>query len=407
MIKKNIAVLIDLELSKKSGGHVKFWERICESIKQYPLDIKLNLFFLGKKEEKIRFSKSINFNILKPIFSTKFLRFFGIDADYTDLFPINLRLFFQLRRFDLIHTTDQLFTMSRTARLASKIWKIPLTTSYHTDATSYTKYYVLKIFSKLPFLLKYIIIDKIKLHEIIAKNQKKKIINYFLSVKQIMIDDKILNDYFCLKNKKSIHLQRGINKNIFKKKKINKEKTLEKFSLPKKKIIIFFCGRIHRLKGVFFLAEIHKELENKGVDVVTVLAGEDFEGDECKKIGGDNLIVINYLNQNEISSFMNICDFFVFPSLYETGPQVVLEAKACEAVCIVSPDGGGKRIKHNIDGIIMEKYSSKVWCNEIIKLLDNSKKTNTIKKNLKKSKNQATWKDIFFKCFYNSWKKIL
>mgnify|MGYP001234484182 FL=1 len=145
MIKKNIAVLIDLELSKKSGGHVKFWERICESIKQYPLDIKLNLFFLGKKEEKIRFSKSINFNILKPIFSTKFLRFFGIDADYTDLFPINLRLFFQLRRFDLIHTTDQLFTMSRTARLASKIWKIPLTTSYHTDATSYTKYYVLKI----------------------------------------------------------------------------------------------------------------------------------------------------------------------------------------------------------------------------------------------------------------------
>ena len=27
MIKKKIAVLIDLELSKKSGGHVKFWEK--------------------------------------------------------------------------------------------------------------------------------------------------------------------------------------------------------------------------------------------------------------------------------------------------------------------------------------------------------------------------------------------
>ena len=37
---------------------------------------------------------------------------------------------------------------------------------------------------------------------------------------------------------------------------------------------------------------------------------------------------------------MNICDLFVFPSLYETGPQVVIEAKLCEAVCVVSPNGG-------------------------------------------------------------------
>ena len=38
---------------------------------------------------------------------------------------------------------------------------------------------------------------------------------------------------------------------------------------------------------------------------------------------------------------MNICDLFIFPSLYETGPQVVLEAKQCQAVCLVSPGGGG------------------------------------------------------------------
>ena len=28
-----IAVLVDLELSDKSGGHVKYWQRICESLK--------------------------------------------------------------------------------------------------------------------------------------------------------------------------------------------------------------------------------------------------------------------------------------------------------------------------------------------------------------------------------------
>ena len=58
-----------------------------------------------------------------------------------------------------------------------------------------------------------------------------------------------------------------------------------------------------------------------------------------------NLLILDYVNQSEISKFYNICDLFVFPSIYETGPQVILEARACGAVCIVSKEGGGKRIK--------------------------------------------------------------
>ena len=45
---KRIAILIDLELSNKSGGHVKFWEKICESLVQDNLKIKIDVFFLGK-----------------------------------------------------------------------------------------------------------------------------------------------------------------------------------------------------------------------------------------------------------------------------------------------------------------------------------------------------------------------
>ena len=71
---------------------------------------------------------------------------------------------------------------------------------------------------------------------------------------------------------------------------------------------------------------------------------------------------------------MSVCDLFVFPSLYEIGPQVILEAKACQAVCVVSPKGGGKRIIHNFDGIIINKYSVVSWSNEVLNLLDNSKK---------------------------------
>ena len=36
---KKIAILVDLELSKKAGGHVKYWQRIIKSLKEEKLII--------------------------------------------------------------------------------------------------------------------------------------------------------------------------------------------------------------------------------------------------------------------------------------------------------------------------------------------------------------------------------
>ena len=59
-----------------------------------------------------------------------------------------------------------------------------------------------------------------------------------------------------------------------------------------------------------------------------------------------------------ISIMMNICDLFVFTSIYETGPQVITEAKLCEAVCPAQAitieseerkDGSRKTTRYDID----------------------------------------------------------
>ena len=406
---KRIAILIDLELSNKSGGHVKFWEKICESLLEDNLEIKIDIFFLGKVKKKRKFNNFINFKIKKPILSSKILRIVGIDADYTDLFPFNIFLFFELKNYDLIHTTDQLFSMSKTAKLASFIWKIPLTTSYHTDTSSYTKYYILKIFSYLPSLLSSFFIKKIKLHQKISENQKIKIQKYFNFCNKVMINFKSLSEDFSKikRNKKIVNLERGINKEVFKKIKINKINFYKKFNIPLENKILFFCGRIHELKGANFLAKIHKNLIEKGLPVTTILTGEDIHGDECKKIGGQDLIITNYLNQNEVANLMNICDLFVFPSLYETGPQVVMEAKSCGALCVVSPKGGGRKISHNFDGIIINKYLVNEWVKVIYSLLKEKKKISKIKNNLQKYNTSPSWRDIFFNVFYKNWKEVL
>ena len=406
---KKIAILIDLELSNKSGGHVKFWEKICESLLEDDLEIKIDIFFLGKVKKKRKFNNFINFKIKKPILSSKILRIVGIDADYTDLFPFNIFLFFELKKYDLIHTTDQLFSMSKTAKLASFIWKIPLTTSYHTDTSSYTKYYILKIFSYLPSLLSSFFIKKIKLHQKISENQKIKIQKYFNFCNKVMINFKSLSLDFSKikKSKKIVNLERGINKEVFKKIKIIKINFYKKFNIPLENKILFFCGRIHELKGANFLSKIHNNLIERGLPVTTILTGEDIHGDECKKIGGQDLIITNYLNQNEVANLMNICDLFVFPSLYETGPQVVMEAKSCGALCVVSPKGGGRKISHNFDGIIIHKYLVNEWVKVIYSLFKEKKKISNIKNNLQKYNTNPSWREIFFNVFYKNWEEVL
>ena len=47
--RKKIAILIDLESNEKSGGHVKFWERISQSLEKKKLSIDLVFFFWEKK----------------------------------------------------------------------------------------------------------------------------------------------------------------------------------------------------------------------------------------------------------------------------------------------------------------------------------------------------------------------
>ncbi len=75
-------------------------------------------------------------------------------------------------------------------------------------------------------------------------------------------------------------------------------------------------GRFDEVVEAHEMTIVDEDLDDKGLPITTILAGEDIHGEECKEIGGKNLIITNYLNQNQVANLMNICDLFVFPSLY-------------------------------------------------------------------------------------------
>ncbi len=407
---KNIAILVDLELTTYAGGHVKFWERVCYSIKNSYKKFHFSLFFLGDSFKKKKIGKNVTFYTLKPIISSKVLKPLGVDADATDLFPINPRLFLILKDFDLIHTTDQLFTMAKTGLYASRFWKIPLTTSLHTDTPSYSRYYIKKIFKKFPGFVYNLLIDKMKLHHRIPEKQKLRMNNYLIHCEKGMINDGISFKKYKFQSHvldKISKLSRGVDQNIFRRKKIDKNYFLKKYEITKEDKIILFSGRIHELKGVFLLSKTHKILK-KQMKIVSILAGQNIHGHKCLEIGGSKIKLIGYVDQNEISNLYNLCDLFVFPSKYEIGPQVVLEAKSCGAIPVVYPTGGGKRIsKSGEDGIIIPKYDSAVWALEIKKLLNNKKKISYMRNKILNEFKPMSWKKIFQKFFIEEWNLIL
>ena len=410
MIKKKkikVAVLVDLFLKKSAGGHVKYWQRISESLSFLVTDCHLTIFFLGFKNEKKIINDNVNFITIKPVLSSKVLKQIGIDADVTDLSPINLRLFFILKKFHIIHTTDQFFCMSRTAKLVAKIFNIPITTSIHTDTPPYTRYYVEKILKKISiFKLNNFLIETLKLPELFEKKMLRKLYSHIKFSKAAMVADKIYSPKNLInetKNKNITKLNRGINDKIFNSKKI-KQNIFKKYNIPPEDKVIFFSGRIHELKGAVLLASIHKSLVNKGIKLTTLMAGENIHGDSCKTIAPKKLKLLGYLNQIELAELYKGCDLFVFPSNFEIGPNVVLEAKACCAACVVSPGGGGKRIYYpDNDGIIINNWDLKLWTDTIEKLLTDNTKIKKIKKFLAINNKVDSWRDIYTKEIQPHW----
>lgn len=408
-----IAVLVDLELSNKAGGHVKYWQRISEVFIQEKIDCELTIFFLGKNSQKKKISGKLFYKIQKPIFSSKYLSFLGIDADKTDLFPINPMLLFELKKYNLIHTTDQFFSMANTGLLASRLWKIPITTSIHTDTPPYTRYYVNKVLESIFFRffgISKFLKNKLKIPNFLEQRMYKKMHNYIKKVNHAMVADQIYSPnkliYFT-KNQNITKLNRGVVKKIFYKKKVSISKIKKKYLIPQTDKILFFSGRVHQLKGAVLLAEIHKNLLSMGFNVTTIMAGEDIHGELCRNIAPKKLHLVGYLPQKEIASLYSICDLFVFPSQFEIGPNVVLEAKACGAVCLVSPGGGGKRInKDGEDGIIINDFDSKVWTKKIVYLFKKVRHIKEIKKNLN-NVYIKNWHEVFLNDIYTYWKKNL
>lgn len=172
-------------------------------------------------------------------------------------------------------------------------------------------------------------------------------------------------------------------------------------------ILVGLIGRFDRQKGQLEFIEAIKNLKNKLPNVKYVLVGADTYGEEPLQKKILNEILESELNNfvqvrgfsNEVQKIMKALDVFIMPSYKETFGIVLVEAMACEKICISTSSGGPVEILDNGNyGLLIEPQSSKAIEEGILEVVRNiSKYEEKAKKARNRVQQQYRLKDVFTK----------
>lgn len=145
----------------------------------------------------------------------------------------------------------------------------------------------------------------------------------------------------------------------------------QKYKIDKNKNILIFVGRIVKVKNIFFLAKVLKDLKLKKFDFQCIIVGN---GPDYKKLQQklkkyylqDRTILTNEIkDKNELMGLYNIADLLVFPSTYDNSSLVQIEA-ASQHLCglFVRNSVTATTITENINGFLcdenVESFSNKI-----------------------------------------------
>lgn len=129
-------------------------------------------------------------------------------------------------------------------------------------------------------------------------------------------------------------------------------------NLKNEKIKMLLVANITRQKGIYYLLQALNKLKKKRNDFTLDIVGDGCDRLEyeklTKKLGLDEFIKFHGLKtKKEVAIYMQNCDFFIQPSLYETFGVVYIEAMACGKPVIATNVTGPNEIINEDTGIII------------------------------------------------------
>lgn len=135
---------------------------------------------------------------------------------------------------------------------------------------------------------------------------------------------------------------------------------------------LLYIGRVSLEKNLRLLVETYKQLCAQRTDTALVVAGDGPYSQEMRKELADYpLYFLGYQPDKVLAQLYASSDLFVFPSRTDTLGQVVMEAQASGLPVIVSDEGGPQEITDDgVTGVVVHGEDPAEWCRTILRLLD-------------------------------------
>ena len=146
----------------------------------------------------------------------------------------------------------------------------------------------------------------------------------------------------------------------------------DRFSLPKTpntgKIKYLYVSRLVECKGSMKLIEAWNQLENKD-NVELHIVGDGPLYEQLKNYGSENVFIHGTVSEHNLSDMYMNADIFIYPSMCDAYPQVIIEAMSAGLYVVASNYLSGNFNEFERKGFMeYSQIEPKILSNVIIKL---------------------------------------
>jgi glycosyltransferase involved in cell wall biosynthesis len=160
---------------------------------------------------------------------------------------------------------------------------------------------------------------------------------------------------------------------------------------------LLYAGRLSKEKNLDLLVEAFKLLSKKSDRFNLILAGDGpMVGDLKESLRGERAVFTGFLTCEELACCYASCDLFVFPSLTDTFGNVVMEAQASGLPVIVGNAGGPREnVIHGETGLILDSVDPLDWAKAIGELLGDDGRLKTMGRAARAMMENRTFEEAF------------
>jgi glycosyltransferase involved in cell wall biosynthesis len=406
-----VDVMVTLERDELAGGHVKCWERFAEAAIAFPREVDLTLHFLAEHDGIEPLAQNVRFRHHAPVLGTRSLRFVKHGGAHTDLARFHGGLMRSLAGSDVVHATE-FFSFGRTAIRYARHSGCGLVASIHTDVPRFTRVYAAEVIRRAAGRWGACLLNEhLHLPERISRFIDASIDRCLTRCDRVLVSKYEDRDRLAslLTPERISMLRRGVDRDGFAPGHRDRLRLARDYGIPCERPVLLFVGRVDSTKSALVVAEAARRLLDSGIDLQVLVVGEGEDRQPIGQLLGDRATLPGPLPQEELSWLYASSDLFVFPSMTEVSPNVVLEAKASGLpVVVAARHGGGQFVAHpGQDGLILDSQDPALWAQAISPLLRQPDARMTMSAHARRWAETVWpgWRDVLFEDLLPVWRK--